>query len=88
MGSRSGNRFRVDRFFARSLVLFDYWVMVFYYLLSLSTDYDINIKNEDNAYETYAKYLTVNPYDQRIRVIAQYEINHANELKEAIAWLS
>ena len=88
MESRSGNRYWVDRFLARHLVLFYYWVMVFYYLLSPSNAYDINIKIEEHAYETYAKYLTVNPNDQRIREIAQDEINHANELKEAIALIS
>ncbi len=88
MESRSGNRYWVDRFLARHLVLFYYWVMVFYYLLSPSNAYDINIKIEEHAYETYSKYLTVNPNDQRIREIAQDEINHANELKEAIALIS
>ena len=88
MESRSGNRYWVDRFLARHLVLFYYWVMVFYYLLSPSNAYDINIKIEEHAYATYAKYLTVNPNDQRIREIAQDEINHANELKEAIALIS
>ena len=88
MESRSGNRYWVDRFLARHLVLFYYWVMVFYYLLSPSNAYDINIKIEEHAYETYVKYLSVNPSDQRIREIAQDEINHANELKEAIALIS
>ena len=88
MESRSGNRYWVDRFLARHLVLFYYWVMVFYYLLSPSNAYDINIKIEEHAYETYEKYLSVNPSDQRIREIAQDEINHANELKEAIALIS
>ena len=88
MESRSGNRYWVDRFFARHLVLFNYWVMVFYYLLSPSNVYDINIKIEEHAYETYAKYLVVNPSDQGIREIAQNDINHANELKGAIALIS
>ena len=57
--------------------------MFFYYLLSPSNAYDINIKIEEHEYET-----TVNPNDQRIREIAQDEINHANELKEAIALIS
>ena len=52
MESRSGNRFWVDRFLAKHLVLFYYWVMVFYYLLSPSNAYDINIKIEEHAYET------------------------------------
>tara|TARA_Y100000766_G_scaffold261360_1_gene251829 strand:- start:24 stop:212 length:189 start_codon:yes stop_codon:yes gene_type:complete len=59
--------------------------MVFYYLLFPSNAYDIKIKIEQHAYETYAMFLTVNPNDQRIRAIAQDGINHANELKEAIA---
>ena len=88
MESRSGNRYWVVRFLARHLVLFYYWVMVFYYLLSPSNAYDINIKIEEHAYDTYSKYLAVNPNDQRIREIAQDEINHANELKEAIALIS
>ncbi len=88
MESRRGNRYWVDRFLARYLVLFYYWVMVFYYLLSPSNAYDINIKIEEHAYETYEKYLTFNPNDQRIREIAQDEINHTKELKEAIALVS
>ena len=62
--------------------------MVVYYYLSPSNVYDTNIKIEEHAYEAYAKYLSVNPSDQRIREIAQDEINHANELKEAIALIS
>ena len=88
MESRSGNRYWVDRFLARHLVLFYYWVMVFYYLLSPSNAYDINIKIEEHAYETNANCLIVNPNDQRIGEIAQDEINHANELKESIALIS
>ena len=62
--------------------------MVFYYILSPSNAYDINIKIEEPKYETYAKHLTVNLNDQRIREIDEDEINHANELKEAIALIS
>ena len=61
----------------------------FYYLLFPTNAYDINIIFiEEHAYETYAKFLAVNPNDQRIREIAQDEIKHANELKEAIAFIS
>ena len=77
MESRSDNRYWVDRFLARHLVLFYYRVIVFYYLLSPSNAYDINIKIEEHAYETYEKYLAVNLNDMRIREIAQDEINHA-----------
>ena len=48
----------------------------------------INIKIQEHAYESYAKYLIVNPNDQRICEIAQDEMNHANELKEAIPLIS
>ena len=85
MESRCANRYWVDRFLARHLVLFYCWVMVFYYLIFPSNAYYINIKIEEHAYKTYAKYFTVNPNDQKIREIAQDEINHANELKIAIS---
>ncbi len=62
--------------------------MVSYYLLSPSNGYDINIKIEEHAYESYAKYLGVNPNDQRISEIPQDDINHPNELKEAVALIS
>tara|TARA_B100001250_G_scaffold317156_1_gene279610 strand:- start:72 stop:260 length:189 start_codon:yes stop_codon:yes gene_type:complete len=62
--------------------------MAFLYLLSLSNAYDININIEEHAYKTYAKYLTANPNDQRIREIAQDEFNHANELNKSIAFIS
>tara|TARA_B100001029_G_C14886857_1_gene353100 strand:- start:108 stop:614 length:507 start_codon:yes stop_codon:yes gene_type:complete len=88
MESRGGSKFWVDRFLSRHLVLFYYWGMVFYYVLSPSNAYDINLKIEEHPYETYSKYLDVNPNDQRIREIAQDEINHANELKEMIALIS
>tara|TARA_B100001029_G_scaffold73780_1_gene60285 strand:+ start:251 stop:487 length:237 start_codon:yes stop_codon:yes gene_type:complete len=78
MESRSGNKFWVDRFLAKHLVLFNYWLM-FFYLPSPSNEYDINMKIDWHAYETYAKYLTVNPNDQRILDIAQDEINHVNK---------
>tara|TARA_B100001113_G_C20508079_1_gene361722 strand:+ start:185 stop:481 length:297 start_codon:yes stop_codon:yes gene_type:complete len=67
--SRSRNRYWIDRFLAKHLVFFYLWVMAFYYLISSSNEHDINIKIEEHAYETYSKYLTVNPNDQRIRKI-------------------
>ena len=70
MESRRGNRYWVDRFLARHLVLFSLRVMPFYYLLSSSNEHDLNIKIEEHASETCSKYLTVNPNDQRIRKIA------------------
>ncbi len=83
MESRSGNRYWIDRFLARPLVLFYYWVMVFYYLLSPTNAYDINLKIEEHAYETYTKYLTVNPSDQRIREIAQDKNQSCERIKRS-----
>ena len=71
MESSSGNRFWVDWFLVRHLVLFYYWFMVFYYLISPSNAFDINIKIEEHDYDTYAKYLPFNLNDQKIRQIAQ-----------------
>ena len=88
MESRSGIRYWIYRLLASHLVLFYYWEMFFYYLLSTSDAYDINIKIEEHAYETYLRYLEVNTNNMRIREIAQDEINHANELKEAISLIS
>ena len=85
MEKRGGDRFWIDRFFARHLVLVYYWVMVFYYFLSPANAYDVNIKIEEHAFETYSKYLVKNPFDKRITEIAQDELNHAEELKEAMA---
>ena len=34
MEKRGGDRFWIDRFFARHLVLVYYWIMVFYYFFS------------------------------------------------------
>tara|TARA_Y100001968_G_C19189456_1_gene634445 strand:+ start:460 stop:639 length:180 start_codon:yes stop_codon:yes gene_type:complete len=55
--------------------------MIFYYLLAPLIVYDINIKIEEDAYETYAKYLPINPNALSIREIAQDLINTANALK-------
>tara|TARA_Y100001968_G_scaffold163390_1_gene149382 strand:+ start:251 stop:760 length:510 start_codon:yes stop_codon:yes gene_type:complete len=85
MERRGGDKFWIDRFFARHLVLIYYWIMVFYYLLNPINAYDLNMKIEEHAFETYSKYLVKNPFDKRITEIAQDELNHAEELKEAMA---
>ena len=85
MEKRGGDKFWIDRFFARHLVLIYYWIMVFYYLLNPINAYDLNMKIEEHAFETYSKYLVKNPFDKRITEIAQDELNHAEELKEAMA---
>ena len=88
MESRSGNRYWVDRFLSKHFVLFYYWIMLFYYLLSQHNPYDINIKVEEHAYESYEKYLLVNPNDQKIWEIDLDKFDHSNELKEEIALIS
>ena len=88
MEKRGGDRFWIDRFFARHLVLVYYWIMVFYYFISPANAYDVNIKIEEHAFETYSKYLVDNPNDQKIKEIAQDELNHVQELNEALSMLT
>ena len=88
MEKRGGNKFWLDRFFARHLVLFYYWIMVIYYFCSPKNAYDINIKIEQHAYATYSKYLVKFPNDKKIQEIAQDELNHVNELIDALELIS
>ena len=85
MEKRGGDKFWIDRFFARHLVLIYYWAMVFYYFCSPENAYDVNIKIEEHAFNTYSKYLKTHPDDQKIKEIAQDELNHVEELNEALA---
>ena len=88
MEKRGGDKFWIDRFFARHLVLFYYWIMVFYYFLSPTNAYDVNIKIEEHAYNTYKKYLEENPNDEKIKEIAQDELDHAEELNKALIMIN
>ena len=88
MEHRGGDKYWIDRFFARHLVLFYYWTMVFYYLLLPTEAYDINIKIEEHAFNTYSKYLNKFPNDEKIKEIAQDELNHVKELKDSLALIS
>ena len=88
MEKRGGDKFWIDRFFARHLVLVYYWIMVFYYFFSPANAYDVNIKIEEHAFETYSKYLKDNPNDEKIKEIAQDELNHVQELNEALSILT
>ena len=88
MEHRGGDKFWIDRFFARHLVLFYYWTMVFYYFLLPTEAYDINIKIEEHAFNTYSKYLNKFPNDQKIKEIAQDELNHVKELRDSLALIS
>jgi len=84
MELRDGNKYWIDRFFAKHLVLLYYWIMVVYYLVDSENAYDINMKIEKHAYETYTKYAAYHPEDTKIQEIAQDELNHAKELQHAM----
>ena len=58
--------------------------MVVYYLVDPMDAYDINMKIEKHAYETYTKYFAYHPLDEKIAEIAQDELNHAKELLQAM----
>tara|TARA_B100001109_G_C18746393_1_gene419150 strand:- start:333 stop:842 length:510 start_codon:yes stop_codon:yes gene_type:complete len=88
MEKRGGDEFWIDRFFARHLVLFYYWIMVIYYFFSPKNAYDVNIKIEEHAYNTYSKYLKDHPDDKKIKEIAQDELNHVQELNDALLKLN
>ena len=55
-----------------------------YYLADPSNAYDINMKIEKHAFETYTKYSAYHPEDTKIAEIAQDELNHAKELQHAM----
>jgi rubrerythrin len=58
--------------------------MVAYYFISPIDAYDINMKIEKHAYETYVKYSAYHPEDTKIAEIAEDELNHAKELQHAM----
>ena len=58
--------------------------MVGYYFIDPINAYDINMKIEKHAYETYTKYLAWNPLDAKIAEIADDELAHARELHKAM----
>jgi hypothetical protein len=84
MEKRGGDQYWIDRFLAKHLVLVYYWIMVGYYLASPEYAYDINMKIERHAFETYTKYSAWHPEDTKIAEIAQDELNHAKELQHAM----
>ena len=88
MEKRGGDKFWIDRFLARHLVLFYYWIMVIYYFCSPTNAYDVNIKIEEHAFNTYTKYLKDHPEDLKIKEIAQDELNHVEELFEALEMIT
>ena len=88
MERRGGDTHWIDRFFAKHLVLFYFWVMVGYYLVDPINAYDINMKIEKHAYETYVKYGAYHPEDIKIQEIANDELEHARELQKAMLMIA
>ena len=88
MEAREGNKYWIDRFLAKHLVILYYWIMVGYYVLNPINAYDINMKIEKHAYETYIKYLSYHPEDKRIAEIAEDELEHARELQQAMTMIT
>ena len=84
MESMGGNKYWIDRFFAKHLVIFYYWVNVVYYLIAPKMAYDLSMEIETHAAETYGKFLAINGPDDRILEILNDELQHAYELKQAM----
>ena len=62
--------------------------MVAYYLINPINAYDINMKIEKHAFETYIKYLAYHPEDKKIAEIAQDELEHSRELRKAMLMIA
>jgi len=88
MERRGGDKHWIDRFFAKHLVLLYYWIMVGYYFADPSNAYDINMKIEKHAFETYTKYSAYHPEDIKIAEIAQDEYEHSKELQKAMLMIA
>ena len=84
MESRGGSAYWVDRFVARHLVLIYYWSNVVYYWLAPRSAYHLSYEVEIHAATTYAKYLANNGPDEKILEILNDELQHSQELKNAI----
>ena len=84
MESRDGNRYWIDRAFARHLVLIYYWVNVGLLLGNPRSAYHLSYEVEIHAATTYAKYLAENGPDEKILEILNDELAHSKELEEAM----
>jgi ubiquinol oxidase len=84
MESRDGNRYWIDRAFARHLVLIYYWINVAYYWLAPRSAYHLSYEVEIHAAETYGKYLAINGHDDKILEILNDELEHSRELHTAM----
>ena len=61
--------------------------MVGYYLIDPINAYDINMKIEKHAFETYTKYSAYHPLDKKIAEIAEDELQHSKELRLAMSMI-
>ena len=61
--------------------------ILFYFIFGSVNAYDINMKIEKHAYETYVKYSAWHPEDKKIMEIANDELEHARELQHAMAMI-
>ena len=84
MESRGGNSYWIDRFLAKHLVLIYYWSNVVYYWISPSLAYHLSYEVEIHAATTYGKYLAMNGPDEKILEILNDELNHSQELVDAM----
>ena len=84
MESRGGNRYFIDRFVAKHLVLIYYWSNVVYYWLAPRSAYHLSYEVEIHAAITYAKYLALNGSDEKILEILNDELTHSRELHKAM----
>ena len=84
MESKGGNAHLIDRVFAKILVVIYYWVNVIYYMIAPKAAYDLSMKVEVHAATTYGKYLALNGHDEMILKILNDELQHVNELTQAM----
>ena len=84
MESRGGNRYWIDRFVAKHLVLIYYWTNVVYYWVAPVSAYHLSYEVEIHAATTYAKYLAEHGPDEKILEILNDELQHSHELKLAM----
>jgi len=84
MESRGGNRYFIDRFVAKHLVLVYYWSNVVYYWVAPRLAYHLSYEVEIHAATTYAKYLADHGHDDKILEILNDELEHSRELQKSM----
>ena len=62
--------------------------MVGSYFIDPINAYDINMKIEKHAFETYVKYSAWHPEDKKIAEIAEDEYQHSKELQKAMLMIA